>query len=141
QIRASLPAFVFAILPLALIAVSLSWYNYNRFGSIFEFGHRYQLTGPALTANYSDISSLQYIIPNAYSYILRPPSFNEEFPFFTLPNIKKEMWPPFITLPKHYNYTEPTAGFLIIIPIISLAILLFIRFCWLAINGDISLKQ
>lgn len=141
KFRASLPAFVSAILPLALIAVSLSWYNYHRFGSIFEFGHRYQLTGPALTANYSDISSPRYIIPNAYSYIFRPPSLTEEFPFFTLPNIKKDMWPFFIILPQHYNYTEPTAGFLIIIPIIGFASLLFIRFCWLAINGDISLKQ
>lgn len=133
----SLSTFTVFLIPLILTAISLSWYNYIRFGSIFEFGHRYQLTGPALTANYEDISSTEYIIPNIYTYIFRLPSINQEFPFFTIPKIKQDMWPFFIRLPEYYNYTEPSAGILFIIPLIGFATFLLVRLFWLFINGDI----
>ena len=81
KISESLSAFAWAFFPLALIACSLFWYNYDRFGSIFDFGHRYQLTGPALTADYQDITSVKYIIPNLYTYVLRLPSLDYNFPF------------------------------------------------------------
>jgi len=139
EISESIPAFAAAILPLALIACSLFWYNYDRFGSIFEFGHRYQLTGPSLTANYKDISSVKYIIPNLYTYFFRPPSLSHNFPFLTIPWIKSEMWPSFIHLPEHYYYTEPVAGIIIIVPLIGLAALLLMRLFWLFINGELSL--
>lgn len=35
--------------PLAVVAMGLFWYNYARFGSLREFGHKYQLTGVAMT--------------------------------------------------------------------------------------------
>jgi hypothetical protein len=133
----SVRSFAAAILPLAFIACSLFWYNYIRFGSIFEFGHRYQLTGPSLTANYADISSIKYVFPNLYTYILRFPSISAEFPFFTVPWIKANMWPAFIHLPEHYYYTEPVAGILFVLPLIGLTVLFLIRWFWLAINGDI----
>ena len=82
KISKSIPALAAAFLPLALIACSLFWYNYDRFGSIFEFGHRYQLTGPSLTADYKDISSVKYIIPNLYTYVFRQPSLSSNFPFY-----------------------------------------------------------
>jgi len=133
----SLSTFAVFLTPLILTAISLSWYNYIRFGSIFEFGHRYQLTGPALTANYEDISSTEYIIPNIYTYIFRLPSIHQEFPFFTILKIKQNMWPFFIRLPEYYNYTEPSAGILFIIPLIGFATFLLARLFWLFINGDI----
>ncbi len=139
EISESIPAFAAAFLPLALIACSLFWYNYDRFGSIFEFGHRYQLTGPSLTANYKDISSAKYIFPNLYTYVFRLPSLSRNFPFLTIPWIKSEMWPSFIHLPEHYYYTEPVAGILIIVPLIGLAALLLMRLFWLFINGELSL--
>jgi hypothetical protein len=140
KISESIPAFAAAFLPLALIACSLFLYNYNRFGSIFEFGHRYQLTGPSLTANYSDISSVKYIIPNLYTYVFRLPSLSRNFPFLTIPWIKSEMWPSFIHLPEHYYYTEPVAGIIIIVPLIGLTVLLLMRLLWFSLNGDISLS-
>jgi hypothetical protein len=140
KIRESIPAFAVAFLPLALIACSLFWYNFNRFGSIFEFGHRYQLTGPSLTADYKDISSVKYIIPNLYTYVFRLPSLSQNFPFLTIPWIKSEMWPSFIHLPEHYYYTEPVAGIIIIIPLIGLTVLLLMRLFWLFINGELSLS-
>lgn len=139
KVNESIPAFASAFLPLALIACSLFWYNYNRFGSIFEFGHRYQLTGPSLTADYKDISSAKYIAPNLYTYVFRLPSLSGNFPFLTIPWIKSEMWPSFIHLPEHYYYTEPVAGIIIIVPLIGLTVLLLMRLLWLFINGDISL--
>jgi hypothetical protein len=139
EISESIPAFAAAFLPLVLIACSLFWYNYDRFGSIFEFGHRYQLTGPSLTANYKDISSAKYIFPNLYTYVFRLPSLSRNFPFLTIPWIKSEMWPSFIHLPEHYYYTEPVAGILIIVPLIGLAALLLMRLFWLFINGELSL--
>ncbi|MCZ2121071.1 MAG: hypothetical protein LC108_02265 [Anaerolineales bacterium] len=139
--RKALPALVSLFLPLGLIAIALCGYNYARFGSIFEFGHRYQLTGPSLTADYADISSPKYILPNTFTYIFRLPSLNAEFPFFTVPWIKENMWPAFIHLPEHYYYTEPVAGILFVIPLIGFAALLLARLFWLFINGDISRKQ
>lgn len=133
----SIRSFAAALLPLAFVACSLFWYNYDRFGSIFEFGHRYQLTGPSLTANYADISSVKYILPNAYTYIFRLPSLSGEFPFFTIPWIKANMWPLFIHLPEHYYYTEPVAGILFVVPLIGLTVLFLVRWFWLVINGDI----
>lgn len=137
KIKASLPAFVAAFLPLALIACSLLWYNLDRFGSMFEFGHRYQLTGPALTANYKDISSVKYIVPNLYTYFFRLPVLSDEFPFLTVPWVKEKMWPSLIHPPEHYYYTEPVAGILFIIPLIGLTVLFLLRYFWLFINGDI----
>ncbi|HET7142473.1 MAG TPA: hypothetical protein VFI68_00520, partial [Anaerolineales bacterium] len=136
KIRPSMPAFAAVFIPLVLIAGSLFWYNYARFGSIFEFGHRYQLTGPSLTADYGDTSSAAYIVPNIYSYVLRLPVLSREFPFLTIPRIKQNMWPSFIHLPAHYYYTEPLAGILFIVPLIGLTTLLLIRALWLFINGD-----
>jgi hypothetical protein len=139
KIRESIPFFAAAFLPLALIACSLFWYNFNRFGLIFEFGHRYQLTGPSLTADYKDISSEKYIIPNLYTYVFRPPALDRNFPFVTVPWIREEMWPSIIHLPEHYYYTEPVAGILIIVPLIGLTALLLMRLFWLFINGELSL--
>lgn len=138
---ASIPAFVVTILPLAIIASSLLWYNYIRFGSIFEFGHRYQLTGLSQTEDYRDQISLGYIVPNLYTYVFRLPSLSEKFPFVTISWIKEEMWPFFIRLPENYYYPEPTAGILFVIPLIGFAAVLLIRLFWLLLNGDVSLTR
>ncbi len=141
KLSSSIPAVAAMILPLTLVACSLFWYNDDRFGSIFEFGHRYQLTGPSLTADYGDISSAKYILPNTFTYIFRPPSLSAEFPFFTVPWIKENMWPSFIHLPEHYYYTEPVAGVLFVVPLIGLTALILMRWFWLAINGDVSVND
>jgi hypothetical protein len=137
----SISAMAAVFLPLSLVACSLLWYNHARFGSIFEFGHRYQLTGPSLPADYKDVSSVTYIVPNLYTYVFRPPSLDREFPFLTVPWIKEEMWPSFIRLPAHYYYTEPVAGILLIVPLAGLTALLLVRIFWLLANGDLPLLK
>lgn len=136
--KRSIPSLVSLFVPLALIAVSLCGYNYARFGSIFEFGHRYQLTGPSLTTEYGNISSPKYMLPNIFTYIFRLPDISAEFPFITVPWIKENMWPSLIRLPENYYYTEPVAGILWVLPLIGLTTLLLVRLSWLFINGDIS---
>jgi hypothetical protein len=125
-------------IPLALVLAALLWYNYARFNSVFEFGHRYQLTGLALPANYHDVSSVKYTVPNFYTYFLRPPDFSAEFPFIAIPWIKEPMWPSFIRLPENYYYTEPTAGILLIVPLFGMAVFLVARFAWLWLDGELQ---
>jgi hypothetical protein len=141
NLRASGPAFAAALIPLAIIGLSLTAYNYDRFGSIFEFGHRYQLTGLASTADYSDQTSLSYVIPSTYSYFFRPPSLSEQFPFITVPAIKEKMWPFFINPPENYYYAEPLAGLLLVVPLIGFTAILLLRVFWLLINGDVFITN
>jgi hypothetical protein len=139
--RASTPAFAAALIPLAIIALSLMTYNYDRFGSVFEFGHRYQLTGLAYSADYGQQTSIRYVLPSTYSYFLRPPSLSSQFPFITVPAIKEKMWPFFIHPPGNYYYAEPLAGLLLVVPLIGFTAILLLRLFWLLLNGDVSLRR
>lgn len=139
KLSTAMSSFIVTLLPLGFIACSLLWYNYVRFGSIFEFGHRYQLTGLALTEDYSDQISAGYVVPNLYTYVFRLPSLSRDFPFVTVPGIKENTWPFFIHLPENYYYPEPTAGILFVIPLIGFTALILVRFFWLFINGDIPI--
>jgi hypothetical protein len=124
KIRGWLPSAVSLLTPLLAWAAGLGWYNLARFGSVLETGHRYQLTGPALPANYGLIASVHYILPNLYNYIFRPLSYAwKDFPFVFAPFITEKMWPWFLRLPEHYYYSEPVAGILLSIPIFWLAAL------------------
>lgn len=125
-------------LPLAVVGGLLAWYNYVRFGSIFEFGFSYTLTGPTVSPLARDVFAPVYIPPNLYTYFLRPPSVGAEFPFVRLEWIREEMWPSFVSLPDGYYYTDPTAGILLIIPVVGLALLAAGRLLWRWINGDYS---
>jgi len=120
-------SFISAVLalgiPLLLGGAILGSYNFARFGNILETGHRYQLTGPALPENYAWVTSPRYILPNLYSYLLRPLTFESGFPFVFAPFVKESMWPFFIHLPEHYYYSEPVAGLFPAIPVLLTAIL------------------
>jgi hypothetical protein len=123
------------ILPLVVGTIVLAWYNYARFDSIFEFGHRYQLTGPALPGGDYLVTSLAYSFPNLFNYLFRLPGLGGEFPFVTIPWEKS--WPFFIQLPQDYYSAEPVAGILLLVPVIGLALLVFIRFVWLKIDQSL----
>lgn len=67
-------------LPMLFTLLSLSWYNWARFDSIFEFGLRYQLTN----TNYSTGSnpfSARYISKNLHNYLTFPLTIRNKFPF------------------------------------------------------------
>ena len=68
-------------LPLVVAAGMLAWYNYARFGSIFEFGFRYAITMLDQNRYRAVLFSSSYLGPNAYMYLLNPPSLSGLFPF------------------------------------------------------------
>lgn len=115
-------------LPLGLFAIGLAWFNYTRFGSIFESGLRYQLTGDALPDNMNLLFSLGYFIPNAYSSLLRPFTLTlGHFPFFSTPFVLDNMWPNWVHRPDTYYSGEPVTGVLVSIPFLWLLAILLIK--------------
>ena len=122
-------------LPLVIGAVILAWYNYARFNTIFEFGHRYQLTGPALPGGDYLVTSFAYSFPNLFNYLFRLPGLGGEFPFVTIPWEKS--WPFFILRPQDYYSAEPVAGILWLVPITGLALIIFLRYVWLKIDQSL----
>jgi len=108
-------------LPLLAWGAGLAWYNYARFGNILETGHRYQLTGGAMPADYRNIASISYILPNLYNLLFRPFQILwREFPFFFTPYLTSHSWPKLFFFPHNPNYffDEPIAGLFICIPAI-----------------------
>jgi hypothetical protein len=121
---------VWLLLPLGLWAGFTAAYNFFRFGSVLETGHRYQLTGMAYPPRYEDVTSWRYILPNFYSYVLRPLEFDPQvFPFYNAPYLTWRMWPFYVRLPAHYYYAEPVAGLIPLMPA-SLALLLPLWTLW-----------
>lgn len=105
------------ILPLLLCAFAFATYNYARFGSILETGHRYQLTGLGLPEEYSKVASLQYIIPNLYNYLARSFQFTpQHFPFVKVPYITDAMWPWYIPRPPGTYAAKQISGIFRTIP-------------------------
>lgn len=110
------------LLPFCGIAALQMTFNFVRFGSILDNGFHYQLTGPATPGKADVLLSLNYVIPNVYSYLVRLPRFHlDYFPFVSTPYINESMWPFFIHLPPDYYYPEPIAGLLTCAPFILLS--------------------
>jgi hypothetical protein len=98
-------------LTLGIGLVVLGWYNWARFGSVFETGITYQLAGPFLQKYHQDIFSPVYIIQNIYNYLLIPPKLKNVFPFLipVYGNIKPII--SSLTLPSIY-YSQEITGYL-----------------------------
>ncbi len=94
-----LQVFSFAV-PVAIGAAFVMWYNYARFGSVFEFGAKYQLTVYDVS-KYS--FNLSLVLPAFYYYFFQFPEFLKSFPYFKV---------PYIVLPsiKTYVYLTSTVG-------------------------------
>jgi hypothetical protein len=123
---AHLPAALAIGLPLLLVAAGLGWYNYARFGSVFEIGLRYQLTIFNLNKYYGDSFSLAYFPLNIRSYLVNPFRTTGAYPFIrAIPGIKEL---PGVDIPKIFRaeqvtgllYTFPFAAFALVAGISSL---------------------
>ena len=68
------------ILPVAICGIGLAWYNWARFGSIFEFGLRYQLTNVDYS-NFTNSFSTGYITENLYNYLTHAFATASRFPY------------------------------------------------------------
>jgi len=116
----------FAI-PIAIGGAGYAGYNYARFGSITEFGYKYQLTSYNLYENLGETFALEYIPPNLFKTVLNPLERRESFPY-----IFPTRWAGPALLenyqPKMYlTYTENITGLFISSPFIFLALLAFIK--------------
>ena len=114
---AFLPTLIVFGAPLLVGAGLLMGYNFARFKDPFEIGLRYQLTGPAMQ-HYELVTSAKYVLPNIYSYLVRMPLLEADFPFVSAIFISETMWPFYIRLPQYYVFHEPIVGVFTIAPIL-----------------------
>lgn len=112
-------------IPYLSVGISLMWYNYVRFDSVFEFGAKYQLT----ISNMKELKSRIFAIPTGLiCNFFSIPSFIYEFPF--IENHNKLM--PFYG----YYYIENMIGGLFI-----LAPICFSIFSIFKVNKKIKNKE
>lgn len=88
---------VAAFLPFAIVFVPLLWYNHIRFGSWFDFGASYNLTG-------FDMVHMTFparnILPLMFYYFFQPANVTGMFPFVSGTSTFLPVW----------SATEPSAG-------------------------------
>jgi len=116
------------LLVLALGALILAWYNQDRFGSIWELGHRYQLGRGDKDTRHKNVISPSNIPFNLYNYLLNPVKRIGVFPF-----VKPEWGRHAISFlrldaPGVYH-TEQVVGLLLSTPLVLYAALP--AACWL----------
>jgi hypothetical protein len=112
--------FLAVFIPLLLGGVGLADYNYERFGSIWESGWKYQLSGENEHAlPMSDLISYRYIPANLLNYLIPPPTLQSKYPY-----VQARSWQwgaDFFKLGKPYHI-EPVSGFLWTQPLLLLAL-------------------
>ncbi|HET6845462.1 MAG TPA: hypothetical protein VFH29_01425 [Anaerolineales bacterium] len=126
EARTGMPRTVLGMLiPMAVGAAALAWYNGARFGSVFETGIRYQLALLPIQDYGQYIFSPNYVLQNAYNYLLMPLKVRYNFPY---------LWPqmgvrspilPFVSLSPLY-YAEDITGLIFSAPFLLLAFAPFV---------------
>lgn len=106
--------------PVALMLLGLAWYNLERFGSILEFGYRYQLAVVNLHEHYHEIFAPLYAVPNLYNYLLNPFHLDAAFPFL-IPQYGRIFPGLPLDIPRIY-YTEAITGLLLTSPLLVYAL-------------------
>jgi hypothetical protein len=108
--------------PLLLGATLLGGYNYARFGSVLEFGHRYQLGRWNKRQLYDQVFAGGYILPNLFNYFVNPFRTLSIFPYV------KPAWGEHLIVPLHLKaprpyHTEQITGLLLAAPFAVFAVL------------------
>ncbi len=112
--RRALSLLVCGLLPFLLVAAPLLWYNRWRFGSLLDFGNRYQMTVLDLTNYHPGTQGLLQIF--GY-YLLQPLTTMPIFPYLQFSPAPLRVW----------HFTEPgLGGLLITTPALLLAIALIV---------------
>ncbi|MCR5210466.1 MAG: hypothetical protein K6C99_09680 [Lachnospiraceae bacterium] len=98
------------ILPFALVALPLMYYNYARFGSVTDFGVYYNLTVGQIHKQPFSLSGYKSAL---LFYLFTIPQFNTEFPWinYHIPDLIAE------------NITDNLAGYFIIFPVSLISLL------------------
>lgn len=105
RLRSLLPLYV----PLVVGAVALGWYDWTRFGSVFETGYKYALTGKVpMQGPHAAVFSPAYVVQNLYNYLLFPPRLRPAFPYFRQAVGLTTSVIPSIPLPRLYGAQQIT---------------------------------
>lgn len=95
--KKGLPNVCALILPFILVFIPLLWYNYARFGSVWNFGQDYNLT----VVNMTEPATTWWTVPQQlYYYFLQPPNIFATFPFVGSTTIRASV----------YYWAEPLSG-------------------------------
>lgn len=121
-------------LPLIVGGAGLAWYNWARFGSIFEFGLKYQITMVNFNKPSNNSFSLAFIPVNIYVYLFNIPEFTHSFPFIK-PGLVEGGYFLYSHLPANYT-AEHILGPFYAIPFIIFSIIPII-----SVIPRISLKR
>jgi hypothetical protein len=108
-----------ALVPLAIVASAMLWYNKARFNDPFEFGIRYQLTFTPMeekaVCGLHDMRDLSRFLNSSMHYVFWPPTINSRFPFIRLQYTKLD---PAVSFPM--PRPEEVAGVVPLVPLTSL---------------------
>ena len=83
--RAGVRDAVAFLLPIVLVAAGLMWYNYARFGSPFDFGANYNITGNDMTKRGFNVVRIG---PAVFTSLLDPPRLKSVFPYLQEVNVQ-----------------------------------------------------
>ncbi len=106
--KSPLIKLIFAVaIPYLTVGALLMWFNYVRFGNVFEFGAKYQMT----INNMKELGSRIWAIPTGIiANLFSIPIFKAEFPFL---NNHNEL----ITFYGYYYIENMIAGIFMLVPI------------------------
>lgn len=122
------------ILPMAISAGLLGWYNWARFGSVLETGLRFQISGINYRDYYNELFSTRYALLNLRYYLFTPYKFIHGFPFIR--PMTTSSWPALsISAPVFYYAKERVSGLLYSSPFLLFAFIAAI-FSVLEANKD-----
>jgi hypothetical protein len=116
------------VAPLAIGAAALAWYNWARFGSVVEFGLRYQLTVIDFNRLFAQAFSIRYVADNFQTYLINPFRVARAFPFLTA--LPPERLPPGPASGIAAAEIEPVTGLLLTSPFLVVALFPILR--WLS---------
>ena len=108
SIKSTFPYALAIGMPIAIGFILLGWYNYARFGSVFETGFNYAMAGPYLQKYKSELFLPVYIPQNLYNYLLQPIGIRETYPFLKSTLGRTAPILSFYALPKVYTSDEIT---------------------------------
>jgi hypothetical protein len=100
--------------PFGACLLALAAYNQLRFGSVFQFGQRYQLNNA--DSYHAHWGSLSYIPPGVWSYLAIPPRLTVLFPFLNL--AEPPLSYPFALPAGYLPMSELTGGLLPMAPVL-----------------------
>ncbi len=82
------------IIPYVVVAAFLMYYNYERFGNVFDFGASYNLTVMDMVSEKFNISKIPLAI---YTCFIQPPYLIAAFPFLTKADIVRDFMGNYVT--------------------------------------------